>query len=644
MNDPKTTWEFDADLKKINAKLDKLEAEIKKTGQEGKKSGVEAQSGYKKLQAGIAKAAGSLAALYTSYQLVKSSIGTVAEFQKLETRINNLYLSAEKGGKAFEAFKEVASTTPFQLQDVVAAGVQLKSFGLDAEKTLKATVDLAAFMDTTATEAAYSLGRAYAAGAGAADILRERGVLNLIKSFSGITDLTKLKLPEFRKVLIATLQDPAAGIAGSTDALSKTYVGAVSNMKDAIDLLSESIGKKFLPGLTKSANEIERFVRSITPVETRFKKVTDRTEEQRIQFEALVMSYERLRKVQEKTKGETQAFKETKSKLSKIAKTYNIELGIESKNYESIAKALKNVREQLIAKGVAETMAARIKDLMAAEADAIANQIKLENDLSTVKAKLNKIREDEANAASKNTEKQKEENAAATGFTNIQMNVLSLTTEQLKITNDLNKEKEKEKKLDKDIADQKAINQRLFEKFNITLGDTEEGSKKTTNTIAGLNRELADLSVSGALRKAVNGMQQLSGSIKDLGDPKNVSYDYLINNLENAAALIEDFAGSMADAALNGENMGDAVVAALKRIAAQLAALSAAFAVLQIIPGGSAFTGGLLPFLGKGFGFSGPATASSAQPQVVVKSALPGQEFFVQSVNKQQNIYERLKF
>lgn len=56
---------------------------------------------------------------------------------------------------------------------------------------IKPTSDLAAFMGTTATEAAQALGRAFAGGAGAADILRERGILQLIRDTKGIEDLSK---------------------------------------------------------------------------------------------------------------------------------------------------------------------------------------------------------------------------------------------------------------------------------------------------------------------------------------------------------------------------------------------------------------------------------------------------------------------
>ena len=51
--------------------------------------------------------------------------------------------------------------------------------------------------------------------------------------------------------------DPVAGIQGSSERLSKTFTGAVSNMNDAITRFAASIGEKLLPALTETAQSIE---------------------------------------------------------------------------------------------------------------------------------------------------------------------------------------------------------------------------------------------------------------------------------------------------------------------------------------------------------------------------------------------------
>ncbi len=189
----------------------------------------------------------------------KKFIDASSGFEDVKTRLVGLMGSTERAERAFRNFNEVAATTPFSLQDVVEAGAQLKAFGADAEGMIKPVADLAAFMGTTATEAANSLGRAFAGGAGAADILRERGVLNLVKDFSKIEDLSKITLPEFRNALQATLVDPAAGIAGSTDRMSQTFTGAFSNMSDSVTRLAARIGDVLLPSLKAGVRGLGSF-------------------------------------------------------------------------------------------------------------------------------------------------------------------------------------------------------------------------------------------------------------------------------------------------------------------------------------------------------------------------------------------------
>lgn len=184
---------------------------------------------------------------------IKKFVDAAAGFEAVKTRLVGLTGSVKNAEKAFKVFNDVAATTPFTLQDVVEAGAQLTAFGVEAEEMIKPVTDLAAFMGTTATEAANSLGRAFAGGAGAADILRERGILNLIKTTQGLDDLSKTTLPQFREALISTLQDPTAGIAGSTDRMSETFVGGMSNMQDSLTRLSAAIGEHLLPSIKQVA-------------------------------------------------------------------------------------------------------------------------------------------------------------------------------------------------------------------------------------------------------------------------------------------------------------------------------------------------------------------------------------------------------
>ena len=191
-------------------------------------------------------------------------VNASSRFESVKTRLVGLTGSVEKAESAFDKFNKVAATTPFTLDDVVNAGAQLEAFGANSQLLLKEITDLAAFMGTTATEAANSFGRAFAGGAGAADILRERGILNIIKDSQGLEDLSKTTLPEFRRALIESLRDPAVGIEGSTDRLADTFEGAFSNMKDAVTILAVEIGDTLMPSIRKATEGIGSLAKSAT--------------------------------------------------------------------------------------------------------------------------------------------------------------------------------------------------------------------------------------------------------------------------------------------------------------------------------------------------------------------------------------------
>ena len=233
----------------LNRRIEKLTFANKKLSITTKKT-VKAQNRMRISTSGLQRVVGSLRnkiLLFTFafgglITMTRKFVQTSSEFEAVKVRLNAMFGSVEKGTKAFNTFNKIAATTPFTLQDVVEGGAALKAFGADEEALMKPTADLAAFMGTTATEAASALGRAFAGGAGAADILRERGILQLVRDFKGIDDLTKLTLPQFRQAIEDTLLDPASGIAGSTDKLAKTMVGLTSNLSDAFTRMGAALG------------------------------------------------------------------------------------------------------------------------------------------------------------------------------------------------------------------------------------------------------------------------------------------------------------------------------------------------------------------------------------------------------------------
>lgn len=269
------------------------------------------------------------------------------EMEQYRLRLNALYGSVEDATKAFEKFQEVAVKTPATLGEVVQAGANLKAFGMDAENVLGSVTDLAAFMGINVVEASQAVGRAFAGGAGAAIVLRERGILELVKSFAKVDDLSKLSLPQFREALLGAMQDPALGIAGAADILSESYTGAMANMEDSIYMLRAEIGGHLTPIITEAVNTMAGLIEVILGVDTQLKRATKSATDQRAKFETLVITYERLHQTTNRTGSENKLYKQTIDDLIRLYPNYFKNVDLEKDKWDKIAKSINGARSAL---------------------------------------------------------------------------------------------------------------------------------------------------------------------------------------------------------------------------------------------------------------------------------------------------------
>ncbi|MFA6911367.1 MAG: hypothetical protein WCQ59_09625, partial [Candidatus Cloacimonadaceae bacterium] len=278
---------------------------------------------------------------------VRAVVDSAAEFEQLKLRLVSLYQDTDKAAAAFEKFRTIAANTPATLKGVVEAGASLKAFGLEAEDVLESVADLAAYMGLDIVEAAQAVGRAFAGGVGAADVLRERGVLELIKSFKGIDDLTKLSLPQFREAMLSTFSDASAGIAGSSDRMAKSYTGAVSNMQDSLENLRATIGERLTPVLGGAANVLAKFANALSGTKTGLDATKESLMGQRIEFERLVLVYKDLHFKQNRSKEDNEKYQKTINDLMTKYPNYLGNIDLEKSGWEDIAGALDTARKML---------------------------------------------------------------------------------------------------------------------------------------------------------------------------------------------------------------------------------------------------------------------------------------------------------
>lgn len=179
--------------------------------------------------------------------LGNSLVSAASQMEDFSTRFIALTKSTDEAQKKISFLSKFAGTVPFELPSVINAGITLEAFGIKVREGMKPLADLAAFMGVDIKIAAAQMGKAFAAGAGAAEMLKERGVFNILKLRLGIEDLSKLTLPEFRKAMMEMLTDVTGRMAGSTDLLAKTLTGQTSMMTDAIFQLRVAFGEQLLP-------------------------------------------------------------------------------------------------------------------------------------------------------------------------------------------------------------------------------------------------------------------------------------------------------------------------------------------------------------------------------------------------------------
>jgi hypothetical protein len=265
----------------IGAKIDKFERSLGKVrkdlkGMEKRLGGV--SRGATKATGAFSGMAKKLIAVGIAYfgargifRMAKSFLDVATSVETYRLRLEAMLGSQQAATEAMNYFKEVAAKVPFTLEEVIEAGVKVQAFGADLKAWTPIMADLAAFMGVTLPEAAGALGRAFAGGVGAADIFRERGILQVIKDFAkmekGIDDITKISIPEFRDVMYEAFAGAESKVAGTADKLATTWVGIVSMLQDKWFKFRDAVMKTKIfelmkEGLASFNESMDKFVKT----------------------------------------------------------------------------------------------------------------------------------------------------------------------------------------------------------------------------------------------------------------------------------------------------------------------------------------------------------------------------------------------
>jgi hypothetical protein len=174
-------------------------------------------------------AGGALAAIGAA-KISRSFLNTARSMETLSQRFKFLFGDAQEGAKAFEALNRYAATVPFSLDEIAAASGVLAVVSKDAaelEKNLGLTGNVAAVTGLDFKTAGEQIQRALSGGIGAADLLREKGVKNLLGFKDGVKYTTQETAEALQRVF-----GPDGKFGKASIALASTFDGLVSMVGD----------------------------------------------------------------------------------------------------------------------------------------------------------------------------------------------------------------------------------------------------------------------------------------------------------------------------------------------------------------------------------------------------------------------------
>ena len=222
--------------------------------------------------------------LGVSFGAIAKQVAQVrGEFQQLEVAFNTMLQSEEKASALMSQLTRTAATTPFGLQDVASGAKQLLAYGTEADKvneTLIRLGDIAAGLSIPLGDLVYLYGTTMTQGRLYTQDFNQflgRGIPiaeELAKQF-GVTKAQvkelvtegKIGFEQIQKAIVS-MTNEGGKFGGLMENQSKTIVGQISNLEDAIDMMLNDIGKS-------SQGAISGAIRITSTLVENYEKVAD---------------------------------------------------------------------------------------------------------------------------------------------------------------------------------------------------------------------------------------------------------------------------------------------------------------------------------------------------------------------------------
>lgn len=195
-----------------------------------------------------------------------AAISVAARFELFQVKLETALKSSAKAAHAVNDAVRLAAKTPFNVEGLVDAAVKLEVYGVRSKEVLPLVADLAAGMGQRIEDTALVIGKAMSGSLeGFKSLRNEFGIstARLVK-FGAVADSTGRlivrgtdNLEKARKALTTII---ATDFAGAVDKQSKTLVGALSNLEDAVINIAREFGAPFLGSLSKAVRGFTLFL------------------------------------------------------------------------------------------------------------------------------------------------------------------------------------------------------------------------------------------------------------------------------------------------------------------------------------------------------------------------------------------------
>lgn len=166
------------------------------------------------------------------YKLQRTLLDAASTAEDYRVRLNRLLRSTEKGNLLFKKMADFASKVPFAYREIMGSATALAGVmegGVEQiQKWMPMITDLAAVSGLTLEETTGQVIRMYSAGAGAADLFRERGILAMLGFKAGV----KTTAEETRRRMFDAWEAVDSKFRGTTKDLAKTWKGLMSMFGD----------------------------------------------------------------------------------------------------------------------------------------------------------------------------------------------------------------------------------------------------------------------------------------------------------------------------------------------------------------------------------------------------------------------------